>query len=117
MTVSIVTWNVNGIRSYIVDNLDSSKFKNKSTIDPESSLAAIIFEVNPDIICMQETRCSLDNMLKFKIPDWQIFSVSSKMDGARSANRYSGVCIWVKNHLVIQQMLFHTFQLFLVSII
>ena len=45
---------------------------------------------------MQETRCSTENMLEFKIPDWQIFSVSSKLDGARSANRYSGTCIWVK---------------------
>ena len=96
MPTSLVTWNVNGIRSYIVDNLDSKKFKNKTAINPESSLGAIVFEVDPDIICMQETRCSTENMLEFKIPDWQIFSVSSKLDGARSANRYSGTCIWVK---------------------
>ena len=98
MALTIVTWNVNGLRSNIVDGLDSKKFKEKTTIASESALGTLLFEVNPQILCMQETRCSLENISKFNIPDWQIYAVSSKLDGARSENRYSGCCVWVNKN-------------------
>ena len=97
--MKIASWNVNGIRSYIVDDLPSSKFKTKLEIAPDSNLGHLIQLYNPNIICFQETRCSKENMLKFNIPGWTIYSSSSQGEGGRGPNRYSGVSIWVHDIL------------------
>ncbi len=94
-TLRVASWNVNGLRSYIVDDLASTKFKTKTQIDPESNLGHLLELYQPNVICFQETRCGPDNMSKFQIGDWKVFSSSSQGTGGRSGNRYSGVSIWV----------------------
>ena len=98
--IRISSWNVNGIRSYIFNNKPSAKFKTIDAIDPESNLQQLLDESDSNVICFQETRCGLDNMAKFQIPDWKVYSSSSQGSGGRSGNRYSGVSIWVHTSLV-----------------
>ena len=95
----VASWNVNGLRSYIVDHLSSTKFKGKTEIAESSNLAHLLELYNPNIICFQETRCGKDNMLKFNIPGWKVYSSSSQGTGGRGPNRYSGVSIWVNETL------------------
>jgi len=101
-TLRVVSWNVNGLRSYIVDDLASAKFRTKTEIKPDSNLDHLIQLYNPNVICFQETRCGLDNMAKFQITDWKVYSSSSQGCAGRSGNRYSGVSIWVHTSLVQQ---------------
>ena len=95
----VASWNVNGIRSYILDHLPSSKFQDKTEIDASSNLGHLLQLYNPNIICFQETRCGTENMARFKIPGWKVYSSSSEGDGGRGPNRYSGVSIWVSESL------------------
>lgn len=105
----IGSWNVNGIRSYIVDDLPSAKFRQgKTAIEPDSNLGQWISQWNPDVICFQETRCDLATGEKFKVNDsfpHRHFSDSKigqderfeeRIRKARSGSRYAGVAIWSK---------------------
>ena len=102
-TIRIATWNINGLRSLIVDDLPSSKFRAgqiKSQIPPESNLGHLLSVYNPNILCFQETRSDAEILSRFQIPNWRIFSVSSQLEKAsRAGNRYSGVSIWVHTDL------------------
>jgi exodeoxyribonuclease III len=102
-TLRIVTWNVNGLRSLIVDDLPSAKFRAgqiKTVITPESNLAHLLKLYQANVLCFQETRCNLETMGRFQIPDWRIYSSSSELTKAsRTGNRYSGVSIWVHTDL------------------
>ena len=98
--MKIISWNVNGIRSNIVDSNNAS-YKQKRIIHYDSSLTKIIDSHDPDVICFQETRLGSDKYKlfdsedinsKFKYRYWS----SSEGTGARSGNRYSGVSIWSK---------------------
>ena len=108
-TVRIGSWNVNGIRSYIVDDLPSAKFKKgKTCIEPSSNLGIWMQQWNPDIICFQETRCDQATGEKFQVNEqypFRVFSDSKigtderfeeKIRRARSGSRYSGVSVWSK---------------------
>lgn len=97
--LKVVTWNVNGLRTYIVDNLASNKFKTKTEITNDSNLYQLIQQVDPNIICFQETRCSLEKMGQFQVPGWSVYSSSSQGEKGRSGDRYSGVSIWVKEDI------------------
>lgn len=99
----VATWNVNGLRSYILDQLPSGKFKGKTEIAGDSNLAELIRLYRPNIICFQETRCGADNMSRFQIPGWTIYSSSSQGQGGRGPNRYSGVSIWVSDELALAE--------------
>lgn len=98
--MKIISWNVNGIRSHIVD---SSTAKNKKTreITSDSPLHKIIQSHDPDIICFQETRLGEDLYTLYDSDSigahfpYRYWS-SSKQTGARSGNRYSGTSIWSK---------------------
>lgn len=95
-TTKILSWNINGIRSNI---LSAGKYKcstEKTDISPESNLGAIIKEHNPDIICMQETRCDGDISQCIKITGYHQYWNCSSGEGARSGNRYSGTAVWTK---------------------
>ena len=94
-TLRLATWNVNGLRSYILDSLASSRFRGKTEIAAGSNLAELLEKTQANILCFQETRCNLDTMARFQIPNWRIWSNSSSGDGPRSGNRYSGTSIWV----------------------
>ena len=94
----IISWNVNGLRSNIVD-FTSSKNKNSRKIIDNSPLDQLIKKYDPDLICFQETRLGEDNYHLFqsesiqKLFPYQYWS-SSKGEGGRSGNRYSGTSIW-----------------------
>lgn len=97
--LKIATWNVNGLRSYIVDDLPSQKFGTsaiKTEIHPESNLGELVATFDPDIICFQETRCDQATMERFQIPGYYNYHSSSRGTGPRAGNRYSGVAVWSK---------------------
>jgi exodeoxyribonuclease-3 len=96
MILKIASWNVNGLRSYIVDDLPSGKFKGKTEIKADSNLGELVATFDPDLICFQETRCDSETMEQFQIPGYYNYHSSSQGTGARTGNRYSGVAIWSK---------------------
>lgn len=99
--MKIITWNVNGIRSRVFNDKISSKLKKNTDIFPQESSAIqnLLSEFNPDILCIQETRCSLEKSKLICIPGYKSFFNESKLDGARSADRYSGTAVFYKEDL------------------
>ena len=98
--MKIISWNVNGIRSNIVD-WNNASYITPRNITSNSAIQEIIEKDDPDVICFQETRLGTDKYslfdtssinAKFKYRYWS----SSQGSGARSGNRYSGVSIWSK---------------------
>ena len=96
--MKIISWNVNGLRSNILDFTKASNKKIRK-LDSKSALTFLVKKYKPDIICFQETRLGQDNYKLFT--DESITSVfpyqywsSAKKTGARSGNRYSGTSIW-----------------------
>lgn len=101
--MKIVSWNVNGIRSRIFNEKISSKLKKNEKIFPEEGSAIQeLLKRDPDIICMQETRCSIAKSNVISIPGYSSFFNESKLDGARSPDRYSGTCIFYKENIQCQ---------------
>ncbi len=100
--MKIITWNVNGIRSRIFNDTIGSKLsKNKDIVIQENSPIMEILKYNPDVICFQETRCNKEFGEKhIKIPGYKSFFNESKMEDARSANRYSGTAVFYKEDMV-----------------
>uniref|UniRef100_A0A6C0ELZ2 DNA-(apurinic or apyrimidinic site) endonuclease n=1 Tax=viral metagenome TaxID=1070528 RepID=A0A6C0ELZ2_9ZZZZ len=94
--LKILSWNINGIRSNIISNKKYTKCTKLSEIDPESNLGAIVAEHDPDIICMQETRCDDAIAGCIKISGYHQYWNCSKGSDARSGARYSGVTLWTK---------------------
>ena len=98
--MKIISWNVNGIRSNILDFTKAANKKPRK-LDSTSALAFLLKKYNPDIICFQETRLGENNYKLFSdesvtsIFPYQYWS-SAKKTGARSGNRYSGTSIWSK---------------------
>ena len=98
--MKIISWNVNGIRSNILD-FDKSSNKRIRKIRKDSALNHLITTYNPDVICFQETRLGesyyplFDHVSISKIFPYRYWS-SAKKKGARSGNRYSGTSIWSK---------------------
>lgn len=97
-TISVVTWNINGIRSRIFNNKVKSKMpKNKSYYPSlDSSILNLINETDPDIICLQETRCDLKNGEYALINGYNSYFNESKLENSRGPNRYSGTAIYSK---------------------
>lgn len=83
MSLSIVSWNVNGIRAV-------QKKNNKGEVLKEGELPVInhiIKEYNPDIICVQETKFDQ----AFNINDYECYNNSCKLKKG-----YSGVACYCK---------------------
>lgn len=98
--MKIVSWNVNGIRSRIFNGKISSKLKKDEKIFPtEGSALQELLKHDPDIICMQETRCSIAKSEILCIPGYSSFFNESKLGGARAPDRYSGTCIFYKENI------------------
>lgn len=107
MNLNIVTWNVNGIRSRIFDEKISTSCKlNNRSLKEGSSLFNLINLTDPDFICLQETRCSIENSKCLNISNYISIFNESKEQGARSNNRYSGTAIYIKNNIKINKILF-----------
>lgn len=101
--MKIVSWNVNGIRSRIFNEKISSKLKKDEKIFPEEGCAMQeLLKHDPDIICLQETRCSIAKSNVISIPGYSSFFNESKLDLARSPDRYSGTCIFYKENIPCQ---------------
>jgi exodeoxyribonuclease-3 len=102
--LKVITWNVNGIRSRIFNDKIASKLKKGALneIQEKSPIDNLIKEQDPDIICLQETRCSIAISESFKIPGYKSYFNESKSIGARAPERYSGTCIFYKEHLVLK---------------
>lgn len=98
MTLKIVSWNVNGIRSRIFDSKVSSECKKnvKRNLQEGSSLFNLINSEDPDIICFQETRISIENSKCFELNGYYSYFNESKLTGARDSNRYAGTCVFTK---------------------
>ena len=70
--MKIITWNVNGIRSRIFNDQISSKLKKNEPICPQdnSPIKKLIDDYSPDVICIQETRCGIENAKRISIPGY-----------------------------------------------
>ena len=93
--MKVVSWNINGIRSNIICD---GKFTGELDELCECNLKDLIDKHDPDIICFQETKCSIeigqrilsnDNLYPYKF--WN----ESKGEGRRGSG-YSGTSIWCK---------------------
>jgi exodeoxyribonuclease-3 len=104
--LKVITWNINGIRSRIFNDKIASKLKKDALmeIQENSPIDILIKEEDPDIICLQETRCSIAISKNFKIPGYNSYFNESKSSGARAPERYSGTCIFYKEHLNLKDI-------------
>lgn len=114
--INVVSWNVNGIRSRIFDDKISGDFKKEKVrnCEEDSSLHQLICMSNADFICLQETRCDINNGKLLTIDGYKSYFNESKLTDARAPNRYSGTAIYVKDNFydmvdeVIYQFPFET---------
>lgn len=79
----IVSWNVDSLRS----NILGDKFNTKKG----SELDKLISEVDPELICLQETKIQQEMETAFKIPGYHCYWNSSKKQKG-----YSGVALFSK---------------------
>ena len=85
--MKIISWNVNSLRSRIIDaNTAKCPCKSRKVLK-SSPMGKLIKKVNPDIICLQETKCKDDC---FDIANFDIYWNCAKKAG------YSGVSIWCR---------------------
>ena len=87
MSLRLISWNVNGLRAILKKNF----------LD-------VIRDEKPDIICLQETRCSVKNSERISIPGFKSFFNESKMSDARSADRYSGTVVFYRENMKVTEM-------------
>ncbi|MFP4527943.1 MAG: exodeoxyribonuclease III [Candidatus Kapaibacterium sp.] len=88
--MKIVTWNINGIRSVI----GQTKSTRRGKVTQENRLFEYIDDEKPDILCLQETKATLDQIdedLRYP-PGYEGYYHSS-----RSKKGYSGVVTYSKN--------------------
>ena len=95
-SLKIITWNVNGIRARIFDNMTSTEAKNNPRTITENSSMFNLLKEDPDFICLQETKCPAETNTKMQINGYLSIFNQSKLEGARSASRYSGTAIYYK---------------------
>ena len=95
--MKIVSWNINGIRSNIIcEGTIKKKFIYDELID--SNLKELIDKHDPDIICLQETKCS-EEIGSIILPNDKLYPFKywneSKGEGRRGSG-YSGTSVWCK---------------------
>jgi exodeoxyribonuclease-3 len=87
--MKIISWNVNGIRSLLGQN--PSKSFNK--VSKENKLFEYIENENPDIICIQETKCEAEQILEeLRFPP----GYHGNFSHSRGKKGYSGVVTYSK---------------------
>jgi exodeoxyribonuclease-3 len=82
--MKLITWNVAGLRAILSKNIEGKRDTNDS-----NALQSIINEYNPDIICLQETKCPIDMKTNLEFPFSKIIASTTKKG-------YSGVGIFSK---------------------
>ena len=82
--MKIVTFNVNGIRAMLSKDKDGKRNTNK-----QNALITLINEHDPDIICIQETKCSCNFDVDIDYP-YRYFVSSQVKKG------YAGVAVFSK---------------------
>tara|TARA_Y100000385_G_scaffold278638_1_gene327205 strand:+ start:167 stop:1015 length:849 start_codon:yes stop_codon:yes gene_type:complete len=94
--LSIISWNVNGIRSKIVNEKTSAK-KCPIPIEEDSNMAKMINNYDPDIICLSEVRCAEDVSKRIVCDHYpyKYYHQSTRTERGRGAG-YSGTAIWSK---------------------
>lgn len=103
--LKVCTWNVNGIRTRILKNVERTALaieKNYVTeFDEEAGLGKLIKDHDPDIFCLQETRICDAYMERVNIPGWRKYTSESKGEtkAKRGPNQYSGTAIFVKDSI------------------
>ena len=98
MTITIVSWNVNGINSIVKSNNISNPDQKNNDKDESFTLADYIKKRKIDILCINETKLSLKNSSKTreffdeydKRLEFKYFNTSKTRQG------YSGTAIWSK---------------------
>ena len=86
----IVSWNINSLRAGIVDQ-ETAKCKTQRIIQPSSPMGELVSIINPDIICLQETKLQTQHEKCFDISGYHTYWNSST-----AQKGYSGVSIWSK---------------------
>lgn len=91
--IKLISWNVNGLRSILTKTKDGKK---STTQIENNSLNSVIEELTPDIICLQEIRCSetfdFDEVLQYKSKGYIIVGRNC----AKNKKGYSGVMVLSK---------------------
>ena len=99
-----MSWNVNSLRSRILDKDTGKCNLNPRPINKTSPLGKLLNSVNPDIICFQETKCTDDTRQCFQ-PEgffhfWNCATRHITWKKGKKAIKpvkgYSGVAIWSK---------------------
>ena len=85
--VTIVSWNINGIRGKSMDLIRDGQF------NKESNLFKLMTEYLPDVICFSETKCQEKNLGTLK---WPINEQQQEMYPYRTFN-----CSSIKDILVL----------------
>lgn len=82
--MKIISWNVNGLRAILTKDKKGKKdTKNKNVLE------TLVIEQNPDIICLQETKCPEDCIINLNFKYKNILASKTKKG-------YSGVAILAK---------------------
>lgn len=94
--LKIISWNVNGIRSKIINEKTPSK-KGDILVEETSNLNKMVNDYLPDIICLSEVRCAEDvsqRIIYDKYP-FKYYHQSTRTERGRGSG-YSGTAIWSK---------------------
>lgn len=99
--MKIISWNVNGIRSILSKNKDGTKNKD---IVSTNSLSTLIKEQKPDIIALQEIRCSEDFDIHNKLNLDELGYKIVSQNCSKSRKGYSGTL--VLSHLSYNEVIY-----------
>lgn len=87
----IISWNVNGIRSKIINDKTTTKKDVKINIEDDSNLSLMISKYNPNIVCLQETRCPNDIWERIEFNNYPYSYINVSTNTARGRGQgYSG---------------------------
>lgn len=97
---TIVTWNVNGIRSNIITDPEQkfkiTKQQNTFEVGKNSNFQKLVDGYQPDILCLQETRCD-EKIFKSIVSDFPYADINQSTGTQRGRGAgYSGTAIFSK---------------------
>ena len=93
----ILSWNVNGIRSNIINDKTTSSKVADIPMNTDSNLQKCIDKYDPDVICFSEVRCAEDicKRIVYEPFPYKYYYQSTRTERGRGSG-YSGVAIWSK---------------------